>query len=372
MGYKIDCRLFTGYKPCRRKRSCDFCPFYDATTERIAIVSLEAMGAVLRATCLLPAIKRRYPQSHITWATLKNAQPLLANNPYIDELLVLDAFNLPLIQEKNFDIAYGIDKSKEAGALLMSLAAGKRFGFGVNGLGVIIPLSEDADYQYQVGLDDQLKFFDNQKPETQQLTESMGYRWQRDPYILQLTLAESRLSTEYRRGILKAANAKGIIGYNTGCSTLFPYKKFTVERAIETIRAWRQKFPDYAVLLLGGPEDTARQAEMKQAFAEDQAVVNSPTTEGLRSGIVWMDASDLVFSGCSLGLHIAIALGKKTIAWFGVSVAAEIDLYDRGIKLVADVGCTPCWKKSCFNEPKCFNEVAPARIIKATQELLGG
>lgn len=370
MGYKIDCRLFTGYKPCRFKRSCDFCPHYDPVAERIAIVSLEAMGAVLRATCLLPVIKRKYPNCFITWITLKNAAPLLTENPHIDELIVLDSFHQSLIFQKSFDIAYGVDKSKQAGGLLMSLQAVKKFGFGVDPSGVIIPLTSDADYQYHLGLDDDAKFFKNQKPETQQITESMGFKWQRDPYVLGLNLKEKRLAEARRQEILTDTKSSGIIGYNTGCSTLFPYKKFTVERAIHTITQWRKHFPEHAVLLLGGPEDTQRQLEMKAAFAQDDRVINSPTTDGLREGIVWMETADLVFSGCSLGLHIAIALKKPAIAWFGVSVSQEIDLYDRGEKIVADVSCTPCWKKYCFNEPKCFDKVDSEKIVDATKKLI--
>src|SRR4051812_33088228 len=81
MVYHVDCRWFSGYNPCQFKRECMDCPHYSPPTESIAILSLEAMGAVLRTTCLLPAIKRRYPQSHITWITLKNTKPLLEQNP---------------------------------------------------------------------------------------------------------------------------------------------------------------------------------------------------------------------------------------------------------------------------------------------------
>ena len=74
--YLKDCRLFTGYKPCRYKRSCQDCPHYDPVKSRIAILSLEAMGAVLRSTCLLEPIKRKFPNSHISWFTLKASRPL--------------------------------------------------------------------------------------------------------------------------------------------------------------------------------------------------------------------------------------------------------------------------------------------------------
>ena len=369
MGYKFDCRLFSGYKPCQHKRSCDDCPHYDPVGKRIVIVSLEAMGAVLRSTCLLPAIKRRYQDSHITWITLKNTKPLLQNNPYIDKLMLVDPVRMPLIQSMKFDILYAVDKSAEAGAFAELIQAKEKFGFGVDENGIIRPLTPEADYQYAVGLDDNLKFFVNQKAETQQLTETMGLEWKRDPYILELTDQEKNEVSEWREKLLRESGAEKIIGYNTGCSLLFPYKKFTIEKAVELIKAWRQEFPEYAVALLGGPEDTQRQEEMKSHFLDDKKVINTPTTQGLRQGVKWMDTTDMVLSGCSLGLHIGIGLKKPAIAWFGVSCSQEIDLYDRGERIVADVSCTPCWKKSCDNTPKCYDRVELQKILSATHHI---
>lgn len=369
MIYHDDCRWFSGYKPCQFKRACEQCPHYSPVKERIAVLSLEAMGAVLRSTCLLPAIKRRFPDSHITWITLKSTKPLLEHNPLIDRLLLADTTMMATIQHLRFDILMAVDKSLEAGALAQLIHAEQKLGFGLSEGGAIVPLNPEAQYQYDVGLNDNLKFFINQKPETQQITETMGLEWKRDPYILELSSSE-RSEVAKRRATILSQGAKGIIGYNTGCSLLFPYKKFTVERSIELIRAWRSRFPDWAIALLGGPEDRERQEQMKLAFASDPFVVNTPTQEGLRSGVLWMDTSDLVLSGCSLGLHIAIGLKKPAIAWFGVSCIQEIDLYDRGIKLQSEVTCSPCWRKSCEQVKKCYDAVDVDRITEATDKLI--
>ena len=369
MAYNFDCRLFTGYKPCKHKRACEGCEHYDPIKTRVAVVSLEAMGAVLRSTCLLEPIKRKHPDAHITWVTLKNTKPLLENNPLIDSLLIVEPKNMALIQTLKFDELYAVDKSNEAGALSELIKAEKKWGFGCDEYGIIKPFTEDGQYQYDVGLDDELKFFKNEKPETQQLTETMGLAWKRDPYILNLSDDEKAIVASRRAEILSSAGSKKIIGYNTGCSVLFPYKKFTISRAIELVAAWRKEFPDYAVALLGGPEDSERQAQIKEAFSNDPAVVNTPTTGGLRSGVQWVDTADMVFSGCSLGLHIAIGLGKAAIAWSGVSCSQEIDLYGKGVHLKADVPCTPCWKKKCDQEVKCFDQVSVERVVGATKHL---
>ena len=369
MAYNFDCRHFTGYKPCKFKRACEGCPHYDRVQTRVCIVSLEALGAVLRSTVLLEPIRKKYPGAHITWITYPSAKSLLDHNPNIDRLITVDGKNSQLFDQLEFDVLMAVDKGIEAGALAEQIKAKEKFGFGLSPMGVIVPFNTEANYQYDVGLDDQLKFKVNQKAETQQITESMAMPWQRDEYVLGLT-DDEKLEIKNRRAKILQPGTKGIIGYNTGCSLLYPYKKFTVERSIEVIKMWRREFPDFTVALLGGREDAERQTQMKEAFAHDPRVVNTPTGEGLRSGMLWMGAADMVLSGCSLGMHIAIALKKHVIAWFGVSCLQEVDLYDRGVRIQSEVGCSPCWRKSCTNEPKCFNRVEPDVIRDATSSIL--
>lgn len=370
--YNTDCFFFTGYKPCQFKRPCPNCPHYKPVGTRIVIVSLDAMGAVLRSTCLLEPILRKHPDAHITWITLPGCRALLTHNPHIHRLLVVEAATLASITYLQFDILYAVDKSIEAGALAEQIQAKEKWGFGLAPTGVIRPFTPEATYGYQLGLDDQLKFYQNNQTETQILTEAMGLKWERDPYILTL-LPEEKLEVQKRRSEMAAAlptSPTGFLGYNTGCSLLFSYKRFTVERAVAMIASWREQFPTYAVLLLGGREDTERQRLMKAAFPNDPYVIDTPTEQGLRSGILWMETSDVVFSGCSLGMHIAIGLQKQVVAWFGVSCIQEIDLYERGVKIQSPVPCSPCWKKTCSNEPKCYDVVPLQEITTAIQTCL--
>ncbi len=374
MEYREDCHHFTGYKPCQFKRSCVLCDHYKPVSSRIAIISLEAMGAVLRTTCLLKPIRRKYPNAHITWFTMAQSKELLAHNPEIDRLIVLSPEVIPLLSYLEFDVVFAVDKSMAAGAIAAQIKAKDKFGFGLDPNGVIIPLNKEAKYQYDVGLDDKLKFFLNEKAETQQITETMALDWQRDPYILELTRAEKEQVSAFKSQMLVLGGKEpvaGIIGFNTGCSELFPYKKLRVTKAIELVRSWRHAFPNHVVCLLGGgKQDHERQEQIKAAFLTDPMVFNSPCLTGLRNGILWLDTADIVFSGCTLGMHMAIGLQKKVVAWFGVSCAQEVDLYEKGVKLKAKVGCSPCWKKSCSNEPKCFDQVDLEEIIQATSKMI--
>ena len=83
-----------------------------------------------------------------------------------------------------------------------------------------------------------------------------------------------------------------------------------------------------------------------------------------------MSRVDVVVTGDSLGMHMAIALGKHVVAFFGPTSAPEIDLYGRGVKLVSDMACSPCWSPRCDEPVPCSMRVPPITIADAVRGCL--
>ena len=83
----------------------------------------------------------------------------------------------------------------------------------------------------------------------------------------------------------------------------------------------------------------------------------------------FVEAMDVVVSSDSLGMHLAIALGKKVVALFGSTCPQEISLYGRGTKLFAGVPCAPCYKQTC-PDMTCMNEITPERVFEEIVQLL--
>jgi heptosyltransferase-2 len=82
-----------------------------------------------------------------------------------------------------------------------------------------------------------------------------------------------------------------------------------------------------------------------------------------------MSIADLVITGDSFGMHMAIGLKKHVIAWFGLSCVAEIEIYGRGEKLYQkDLECSPCWKKSCPNNLECISMIDLDKIVMLTKK----
>ncbi|NQT06425.1 MAG: glycosyltransferase family 9 protein [Candidatus Omnitrophica bacterium] len=364
--YKLDCRLFSGYKPCSPGKLCQDCRDYSPMGTRILIINLDALGDVLRTTAMLHPLKRKYPESHVTWLSSKGAVKLLENNHYIDRVLEYSSESAILLLTEKFDLVMSVDKSKVGGSLANLVDAKEKLGFGIAETGVIYPFNKEAEYLYEVGLNDRLKFKDNKKTEQELLCEAMVLEYKRDEYILNLTDKEKEFIERYKKeaGIKEG---QAVIGFNTGCSNTYPYKKLSFDKQLLLLKKLSKIFPQDKILLLGGKEDTENNNLLKKKL--QNKVISTPTEQGLRKGLLFVALCDIVLTGDTLGLHIAVALKKKIIAWFTISCVDEIDLYDRGVVITAEVDCRPCWKSECSVEPKCNDKVDVDQICEAVKRV---
>ena len=358
---EIHCRHFSGYKPCGLSGSCDrACNHFDEVMHQVVIVHLGALGAVLRSTGLLKAIKREFPKSMVTWVTQAPANKLLENNPLIDQVLTTEAQDLLQLQAFEPDVVFCIDKSTLAAGIARSLKAGEIRGFKSNPkTGAILPANAEAHELWNIGLSNHTKFFVNKKSENQLVHEALGLgTYTKDEYVYQFTEIEKEISRNRRD--LWSPQKQILVGLNTGCSGAIPYKKLSVEYHRKMITQIQATYGDKVrIVLLGGPEDQKRNLEISKGAD----VIWSPTDRGLRDGMMSVAACDIVISGDSLGLHMAIAQKKWAVAWFGPTCAQEIELYGRGEKVLTTAPCSPCWKRVCDQKAMCYDLVELDQIM---------
>lgn len=357
------CKNFSGYKPCVSYTDClvNGCQ-YDTPENRmgtkILIISLDALGNVLDNTPILKSIKKKYPESTIYWLTLPNAKNILANNPLIDKLFFLTDEDKMILRNMKFDYLMNADKSVYACSFANEVKAKEKLGFLLNEDGKIIPANENAYYSYRLGNDDRLKFRENERTGIEILHEVFGLKYEFDECIYEFTEEEKDFIEKYKDQI-GYDNLFTYVGFNTGCSELFPNKKMTIEQHVQLISELLF-YDNLKVVLLGGREDTERNKIIYDSFPDfhGDRIINTPSDEGIRKGACYMDIADIVVSGDSFGMHLAIALKKYVIAWFGLSCAAEIELYGRGVKLIPEgLECSPCWKRVCPYNLECISMI---------------
>ena len=358
-----DCRFFNGYKPCEPGMVCTpDCAKFRSWGTRILLINLDQMGDVLQTTCLLPAIRRAWPESHLTWVTGLSAAPILGHNPLVDRVVPFVFDEVYALEGEAFDVLLNADKSRPSANLAERVRAPIKRGFGLAPQGAIRPLNPEAHHLYALGLDDRLKFHVNRRTGQSLLAEAFGLDYRREEYILILSETELESAAAWRREAGIAADTP-IVGFNTGCSPLYPNKKLFVEQQIAVCDALAKARPDAAILLLGGRDEIERNASIAERTRAP--VFETPTDRGVRMGVALIDLCDAVITGDTFAMHAAIALKKRVVVHFGLSCEQEVDLFGRGVKLWADVGCRPCWKRECDVTPElaCLYDLDLDRLV---------
>jgi heptosyltransferase-2 len=334
---------------------------------RVLILKFAAIGDVLRTTPILRGLKRRYPQSHITWVTDKSAYPLLANNPYIDGPLILDIDTLIRLQSETFDLLISLDKEPGKAGLAMLVNANKKIGIGLNPKGNPYPLNEEAEYYFKLGLSDKLKFYQNRKAYPELTYETLGFDYQQDEYVLELTSEE----IGYGRKVLDDLGITPddyVIGLNTGAGGVFANKAWGISGYVRLIEKLNAAHPSIKIALLGGPDERDRNETIKSMVSS--RLYNTGCNNPLMGFCGIINGCNLIITGDTMAMHIAIALKKSVLAIFAPTCEQEIELYGRGEKIVSELACAPCYKRHCGVIPTCMDTITVERVYSAVEKLI--
>jgi heptosyltransferase-2 len=334
--------------------------------KRILIVKLAAIGDVLRTTPLLAGLKRVYPQSHITWIVDPAALPLLKNNPYIDRLLPYEFSALFPLEVETFDLILGLEKEPRGAALTSKIRAPEKKGFGLDEKGNVYPLNKASEYAFFLGLSDDLKFYQNQKTYPELIFEIAEIEYRRDEYLLFLAPEDTSFGEEFAK---KARLKKGetLIGLNTGAGGVFANKAWTVGGYVKLIAQF-EKRPKTRILLLGGPQEKERNRQILRQVSKK--VIDGGCENTLGQFAALINLCDLVVTGDTTALHLAVGLKKKIVAVFGPTCAQEIELYGRGAKVVTSLSCAPCYRRSCSLSPNCMEAISVGEVMEKIKILL--
>lgn len=362
---RSDCLHFKGETPCSFRRLCDGCPHYAPFRDKILLIKRAAMGDVLRTTALLPGLKRRYPGGSIFWAVDAESIDLLKNNPEIARIIPFTPDALPSLFVVSFDVLICLDKDSASTAVATKIDCPRKFGFGMNAQGNLAIFNAAAEYAYRLGIDDDLKFFKNRKTYQEIIYEAAEIAPENDPYVFFLTDENRRKARAYfARHRIKGR--RPAVGLNTGSGSKFETKQWPPEHFRRLIRLLTAKL-GADVFLLGGERERSMNRSLERAAAK--GVYNTGNDHSLLDFAGFIEAMDVVVSSDTLGMHLAIGLGKNVVALFGSTCPQEISLYGRGAKLFAGAPCSPCYKSTC-PDMTCMKEIAPEQVFAEIKKVL--
>jgi len=363
---KYDCRYYLGEKPCKARRLCAGCPEYSAMGFRILIIKLGAMGDVLRTTPILSALKKEHGPCHITWLINQNSVALLRNNPDIDEILPYPSDAVLKLHVERFDLLINLEKIDPAIALAELVHSLEKRGFGMTPQGTLRVLNPEAQYALRLGIDDELKFFENKKTYQQVIFEALKLRYEGEEYSLHLDHGDSEFAWELlsKYGL---DLSRPVVGIAPGAGHIFANKAWTPSGYIALIDRLMEN-PGIQILLLGGEREAETNALIFKGVKEN--IPDIGCHYSLNRFMAIVDQCDILVSGDTLPMHIAIGFKKPVLAIFGPTCHQEIDLYGRGDKILTRLECAPCYKPRCEVIENCMEAIPVDEVYEKTIRLI--
>jgi heptosyltransferase-2 len=363
---KYDCKYFKGDRPCHFNKQnstvCDHCESYSPIKNKMLIIKLDAIGDVLRTTSILKPLREKYDDYFITWLTKENAKDLFNQNPYVDDVLILNTENQYRLLIEEFEIVINLDNSKVSSAIASAVKGKNKIGFLLHHNGYVIPTNDSADYWLH------LSAFDNLKRENKKTYQEIMYS------ILDLkkpverpVLIIDHNQHEGNNKVLesKSNTAKTLIGLNIGIGPKWPSKGWPLNKWEELILRLHDN--NFDIMLLVGPDEIKSNEYLvnKYSFLQTSGCHNN-----LNDFASILNRCDIVITSDSLALHIATALNKKLIVLFGPTSANEIELYNSGIKIKAEDECKCFYNKFCSENISCMDKISVDMVFESINKLI--
>jgi ADP-heptose:LPS heptosyltransferase len=320
------------------------------------------MGDVLRTTCLLPCIEARWPHSSITWITRRESVPMLEGNPYLAEVIEYGPDALLALGTRRFDRIINLDAGKISAGLASMAKAQQKIGYVLNEKGFVEATGPEAEAWLKMGLFDDLKAA-NRKTYQDIMCSIVGVKAEGMKYIFELTETEKARGAHHLQG-LGVRSGESLLGIHTGAGSRWPLKQLHEEKTVRLIRELLDEHGDeIQVVLLGGPEEAVINQRIKKRFGGE--IFDAGSHNGIRQYAAIVSRCDLVLSGDTLAMHVALAMGRKVVALFGPTSPWEIELFGMGEKIVPSLECVACYRRACERSPNCMDAISTTAIIEA-------
>lgn len=363
-----DCRHFLGDRPCRPHKETGVtctCAHYAPIRERVLVIKLDAMGDVLRTTAILPALAAAHPDAAIEWLTRPESVPLLEKNPYVHTLFGYGPDALVRLSSVSYARVINLD----AGALSAGLAAmargTRRDGYVLSERGHVLATNPAAQEWLEMGTDDTLKRANHTRSYQEIMLGILGLAGARHEYVLALTDAE-RAWADRHAAALGIDRSRPLVGLNIGAGGRWELKRWRIEGFAELCRTLHAQ--GVQIAMLGGRAEAGLTSQLRESAGVP--LIDTGTDHDLRRFSALVGLCDVVVTGDTLAMHIALALGRRTIVLFGPTSHPEIELYGLGEKIYPEMDCLGCYKTSCDFVPNCMDLISSEMVTAAVARQL--
>jgi lipopolysaccharide heptosyltransferase II len=355
--------------------------------KKILIINPFGIGDVLFTTPIIHTLKGTYPDLRLGYLCNQRASQILENNPYIDDIFIYERDEFELrrkksifswlknyfaflnqIREKHFNLALDLSLNAQYGFFSWYAGIKSRIGYDFKGRGRFLTqkikltgyfgkhiIEYYADLLKYLGIE--LKY---RKPEL--------YLKKNDIERVEDILKENNIGNQdLLVGIVPGA------GHSWGREAYFKHwpPEYFAQVADKLVENYQAK-----IIILGDfSEKVLAESVVKNMHCE-AIDFSGRTTIGELAAL--LNKMKIVITNDGGPLHMAVALGVKTVSIFGPVDELVYGPYppsDRDIVVSnQDVTCRPCYKNfrftGCISNRRCIEDISTEEVYSAARSLI--
>lgn len=330
---------------------------------RFLVVKLGALGDVVRTSYVAQALRAKWGHRlRLSWVTSKASLPLLRFNPHIDDIWT----GFDEVEGHHFDCVFSLDDERETLEALGRVTAGRLVGAYLDGGQP--RYTHDASEWFDMGL---LSRFGKDRADELKRLNDRGHG-----EIFGRMFGVGRLEPGFHGSARYEAWAREWlphgrvrIGINPFAGGRWPSKELReaeLSALVDSVlRDAQGGAAPVSVVLFGAGADRVRNQAIASGRASDavQAVDTDESVLKLAAAIRQMD---FLVTSDSLAMHLAIAQGIRTVAFFAPTSAAEIDDC-KHLRKVISLGTDYCsYRKDARND-----SITADRLVAELRQLRG-
>ncbi len=335
--------------------------------KRILVIKLGALGDVILATPSLRMIRKRFPESHLTLLVDSRYAATLSHCPYLNEVLPVEREKLRTwtglfrlasrLRRERFHVSVDFQNTKRTHLLAFLARIPERYGFYRGPFGGLLTHPDFGYANPDPPVRHQFKVLS--RLGVTQLDERLEL-WA-DP------AAEAKVNHWVEEK--KLAPETKLVGLAMGSSARWATKRWPIEY-YRTLAEQLIKESDCRVVLLGSREDEALAGD----FPTDSGrIINWVGQTSLTELVSLIKKLNVLVTGDTAALHIAAAMGVRTVALFGPTDPRRHAPPGRGITvLTRRLPCQPCYKGVCHNLENlaCLKKIGVEEVFEMVRKNL--
>jgi heptosyltransferase-1 len=333
----------------------------EVDARRICVIKPSALGDVVQALPVLPALRRRFPKARISWVISRSLAPLLEGHPDLDEIIAFERRGslrdwrklLTRLRRSRFDLVFDLQGLLRSGLMLLATRASLRVGLesaregSMWGCHFLIP---GTDLSVPAHL------------RCRHVVDALGLA----NFSSELRLGISRTEKEWATRQL-APVAGSVLAIHPGAS--WKTKRWPADRFAAVASKAIRRF-GLSPAILGGPEEQPLSAQFVQTLrqlAPHARVVDLTGQTNLKQLAAVLEQSRALLTTDSGPMQLAAGLGTPVVGVFTCTSPVISGPAGSQHELVATgVSCAASYRKRCPHRGKkhlaCMEELDVERV----------